>query len=472
MFLAVVPFAGSASAFEQDLGAELEANLRKPFHGDFEDIQKRGYLRALVPFSKTFFFIDKGQQRGTSVDMMAEFKKFLDKRHGSKKFKNAIVLLPTPRENLFSDLAAGKGDIALGNLTITQERQKLVDFSDPIYNKAHEVPLTNDGFGALASADDLSGQDVHVRLSSSYADSLQKLNAKLKAAGKAPVNIVPVDEKLEDEDLLELVQAGTIPLIIIDEHKADFWMQILDGLKTHPDAAIRTDAQIAFAVRKDAPNLLAEMNAFAKTVEKGTLLGNIILKRYLTDAGYLKKLQSEDKATAFENLSGLFKKYGDKYSVDWLLIAAQSYQESRFDEKAHSNAGAVGLMQIKPSTAAGSPIEIKGVATNPDRNVEAGVKYLTYLANTYFDDLKGDPANQLFFALAAYNAGPARFDKIRREAKNAGYDPDKWFGNVEWIVGRRISYEPVKYVGNIYKYYVIFSKEAERRQTGADTSSD
>jgi len=469
LVLAAAALSAPARAMEPGMGDQLEEVLREPFTGDFDEIAERGYLRVLVPFSKTFFFIDKGVQRGTAVDMMAEFGKFLDKRHGHKTKGDQLVMIPTPREDLFKDLAAGRGDMALGNLTVTADRSELVAFSSPIFDNVKEVPLTADTVPGIASPEDLSGMEIHVRPSSSYYDSLLALNEKLKAASKAPVNIVKANEALQDEDLMDLVQAGGITAIIIDEHKADLWLQILDGLKIHPDAAVRTDGKTAFAVRKDAPELLKEVNAFAKTVKKGTLLGNIILKRYLQDARYLEKLSRADRETQFNQLSALFQKYGEQYKIDWLLIAAQAYQESQFKQDARSGAGAVGLMQIKPSTAEGSPIEIKGVTKDPEANVHAGVKYLRYIADQYFADLKDNPANQTFFALAAYNAGPSRFDRLREEARKKGYDPDEWFGNVEWIVGHRISKEPVRYVGNIYKYYVVFNAEQKRhaQTTGA-----
>ncbi|WP_168206373.1 lytic transglycosylase F [Labrenzia sp. PHM005] len=462
-----------AKAMEPGLSDEFEQVLRQPFKGDFDEIVDRGFLRVLVPFSKTAYFIDGGVQRGTAVDLMTELGKFLDKKHGKKVRDGQLVMIPTPRADLFSDLEDGQGDIALGNLTVTPERLQLVDFSTPLFKGAKEVPLTAEGATDLTSPEALSGLSVHVRRSSSYFNSLLVLNERLEADGKPLVDIVPADENLEDEDLIELVKAGSIPMIIIDEHKADFWMQVIDGLQTHPDAAVRTDGNIAIAVRKNAPSLLKEINGFVKIVEKGTLLGNIILKRYFQDTKFLKNLNDGNRQEQLLKIEALFKKYGQEYNIDWLLIAAQSYQESQFKQEVRSHAGAVGLMQIKPSTAAGNPINIKGVAADADNNVHAGVKYLRYLADQYFADLEHDRPNQTFFALAAYNAGPSRFKKLRAEAEKSGYDPNKWFGNVEWIVSKRISREPVRYVGNIYKYYVVFAKELQRydQKNGAATDS-
>ncbi|MEC9468738.1 MAG: transporter substrate-binding domain-containing protein [Pseudomonadota bacterium] len=456
-----------ASAMGTGLAETLENKLLEPFDGDFDALLKRGYIRVLIPFSKTGYFIDKGVQRGSSVDLMTEFDKYLDKIHKKKAKDAKLVLVPTPRDHLFSDLAAGKGDIAIGNLTITREREDLVAFSSPLLKDVHEVPVTAAGVADLPSPEALSGQTVHVRASSSYYQSLKALNDTLVQKGAKPVDIVTADEHMEDEDLLEMVSAGAISMVIVDQHKAELWLEVLDGLKMHPSAAVRTDGEIAIAVRNNAPELLKEVDAFAATVTKGTLLGNIILKRYLKEADYLRDMRSADYKNDLASLQTIFQKYGDEYEIDWLLIAAQSFQESRFDQKAHSRAGAVGLMQIKPATAKGDPINISGIDADPDKNVQAGVKYLRYLANQYFAGLQTRDANQTFFALAAYNAGPSRFAKLREKAKQQGFDPDKWFDNVEWIVASEIGREPVDYVGNIYQYYVVFFNEQQRRQTEA-----
>lgn len=462
--------APQSHAEEKRLSDQLSDAVKEPFHGDFDEILKRGYLRVLVPFSKTFYFIDQGVERGVSVDLITEFGKFLDARH-DKVTKNSLILfLPTPRDKLLSDLAEGRGDIALGNLTVTPERQKTVDFSSPLIEDAREVPITSDKNGPLVGAHSLSGKTVHARPSSSYFSSLTALNSDLEKQGKEPVEIIAADESLEDVELLELVRSGGLSTIIMDEHKADFWSQVMDGFTIHADAAIREGGQIAIALRQNAPGLKAELNAFMATAKKGTLTGNIILKKYLQETDYLASVDDPKRLERFQEITDLFVKYGDQYDIDWLLVAAQSFQESRFRQDVKSRAGAVGLMQIKPSTAADKNVAIKGVAKNPENNVHAGVKYLRFIADQYFADLKQDPINQTLFALAAYNAGPSRFDRLRKKAKEKGYDPNIWFDNVEWIVMADISSEPVRYVGNIYMYYVAFSEEFKRHQSKSETA--
>jgi membrane-bound lytic murein transglycosylase MltF len=461
-----------ARAMAPDLADRLTDALREPFTGDLDAVLERGFLRVLVPFSRTFYFIDGGTQRGTTVDMMREFGKFLVKRHGKAARDGQIVFIPTPRERLFSDLAAGRGEIAMGNLTVTDDRKALVDFTDPLMTGITEVPVSRSDMTALGSAEDLSAKTVHVRRSSSYHASLVALNERLEKAGRPPVEIVEVDDALEDEDLAEIVVAGGIDLIIMDSHKAAFWAEVLEGLRVHDKAPLREGGEIAIALRENTPKLAAELNAFVKTARQGTLLGNMILKRYLKDTKYLERLGDPDHARRYDHVRALFARHGDSYDIDKMLVSAQSFQESRWDQSVRSRAGAVGLMQIKPSTAADPNVGIRGVAEDPDRNVEAGVKYLRFLADTYFSDLAEDPANQTFFALAAYNAGPSRFARFRKEAADKGYDPDRWFGNVEWIVRARVSREPVRYVGNIYKYYVAFSEDARRGQAAPSSPTD
>ncbi|MBN9671122.1 transglycosylase SLT domain-containing protein [Roseibium aggregatum] len=468
LLLAFAPSSGlGASTTEAGLADSFEQRLRDPFDGDLEALLERGYVRVLVPFSKSFYFIDKGVQRGISVDVANEFRKYLLKTHGKAAKNVAVTLLPTSRDKLFQDLAENRGDIALGNLTVTADREKLAAFSAPLIKDVHEVPVTSGKVPDLTSPQDLSGKEIHIRKSSSYFESLEKLNESLSDDGKEPVKLVVADERLQDEDLLEMVAAGAIPMVVVDQHKATLWMEVLEGLKSHPKAAVRTDGEIAIAVRKSAPELLKLVNGYAATVKKGTLLGNILIKRYLKEAEYLKDLTAEDYESALQDVRNLFQKYGSEYKFDWLLIAAQSYQESKFDQKARNPTGAVGLMQIKPSTAQGNPINIDGVAQDPEKNVHAGVKYLRHLADQYFAGLSKEKADQMFFSLAAYNAGPSRFARMRKEAEDKGYDPDKWFGNVEWIVASRIGRQPVDYVGNIFQYYVVFENERKRRKDSA-----
>jgi len=231
---------------------------------------------------------------------------------------------------------------------------------------------------------------------------------------------------------------------------------------------VKTGDRLAWAVRKNAPELQQAVDAFVRANPKGSANYNMIYQRYLKNADYVKNATSQREMEKFRQIRGLFQKYGDQYDLPWPLLAAQAYQESTIDQNKRSPVGAVGVMQIKPATAAGSPINIVGVDKSAERNVEAGAKYLRFMVDRYYKNEPMDRINKGLFAIASYNAGPARVSQLRAKAKRQGLDPNKWFGNVEVVAAREIGRETVQYVGNIYKYYVSYTliaqqKEAKRR---------
>jgi membrane-bound lytic murein transglycosylase MltF len=318
-----------------------------------------------------------------------------------------------------------------------------------------EVPVVGPGVTPPKSPEELSGMEVTVRRSSSYYESLVSLNERLKAAGKPPLTIRAADENLEDEDLLEMVSAGVIPAVVVDEHKAKFWGDVLPGLTACPGAAVRTGGSLAWAFRKKSPKLKGAVDEFVKGHRVGTTFGNILLARYLKDSEWIKNAANDAEYAKFKQTVALFRKYGEQYEFDYILLAAQGYQESQLDQSKRSHRGAVGIMQLMPKTAASPPILIPDI-TKADRNVEAGVKYLRHINDTYFKDAKMDRVNRGLFCFASYNAGPARIAGLRKKAERSGLNPNVWFGNVEVVAAREIGRETVTYVSNIYKYYVTY----------------
>jgi membrane-bound lytic murein transglycosylase MltF len=438
------------------------ATMLKPWTGDLDGMVERRYVRMLVTFSKTNYFLDGPVQRGATYDGAKLFEQFLNDRLKSKTIKLHIAFIPVSRDKLMDALAEGRGDIAAANLTITPERQKQVDFSLPIVTDVREVVVTGPGQPPVRTPEDLSGRKVHVRRSSSYYSSLIALNAELKKSGQPPVDIVAANEPLEDEDLLEMVNAGLMPATIVDNHLAELWRQVFDQIQVS-DVAVRTGGQIAWAVRKKTPQLQEAVNAFIQKNPKGSLAYNTILKRYFDNTKWVTNAGSDSEQRKFQNMATLFRRYGDRYDFPWLLLAAQAYQESTIDQSKRSPVGAVGVMQIKPQTAAGDPINIVGVDKSAERNVEAGAKYLRFMIDRYY---KNEPMTRIdkgLFTIASYNAGPARVAQLRQKAKRQGLDPNKWFGNVEVVAAREIGRETVQYVSNIYKYYVSYTLIAEQR---------
>jgi membrane-bound lytic murein transglycosylase MltF len=366
-----------------------------------------------------------------------------------------VVVIPVGRDELIPGLINGRGDVVMGNLTITPARQKLVDFGPPLHPNVDELVITGPAAKSIGSFDDLVKTGLYVRRSSSYFEHLQTLNAERKIQGKKPIPVTEADENLEDYDLLDMVNAGVIKAIVVDSHKATFWEQVFDKIKIHHHLSMHSGNQIAWAIRKNSPVLMKSITAFGKTVKKGSLLGNIVLKRYLSNTRWLNNALVGKDRKRYEETIEIIKKYAGQYEFDWLIIAAQAYQEWGFDRSKRSSAGAVGVMQLMPSTAADKAVGIPDVSTL-ENNVHAGVKYLNWLRQTYYSTETISPLDRVLFSFAAYNAGPGNMKRARRHAKKLGFDPNRWFGNVEIGMYRVVSGEPASYVRNIYKYYVTY----------------
>jgi len=447
--------------------AALTANINKPWKGDYSGMAERRMVRVLIPYSKTFFFLDKGHKKGIIYEALTRFEKHLNKQAPKKKSKKPsrikVVMIPTRREELLTRLLEGRGDLVVGNLTITERRLGKVDFSDPLLTDVKEYVVTPASTPELISLDELSGKTVHVRQSSSYWESLISLNKRFKTEGKKPVKIVKANELLEDEDLLEMVNADALPAIIVDSHKAKFWSRVFDNIKLHEKAPVRSGGEIAWAFRKDSPELAAQINAFIKTIKVGTKLGSIVFATYLKQQNWLKKMNNEVERKKFLKLAGLFQKYGKQYDINWLILAAKAYQESRLNNAVKGPRGAVGIMQIKPSTAKGREVGIPNIK-GLENNIHAGTKYVRFLMDRYYADLSEDSFNQTLIAFAGYNAGPERIAKLRKKAKERGLDDTKWFNNVEWVVAESVGSITVNYVRNIFQYFIIYSNVYERQQ--------
>jgi membrane-bound lytic murein transglycosylase MltF len=335
-----------------------------------------------------------------------------------------VACIPVRRDELLSALNAGRGDIAAASLSITPGREEIVAFSDPWTSDVREVVVTGPESPELRSIEDLAGQDVYVRPSSSYYDSLEVLNARFKAQGLPPVHVHSVDESLESEDIMEMVGAGLLPLTVVDRYRARLWSEVLPDIRVRDDLEVAQGQRLAWAVRKDNPQLQGLINEFVKSYRSSKDRA-FLERKYFVKSGYLRNANASEDLRRFEAAVKYFRSYGRQYDLDFLLLAAQGYQESRLDQDALSPAGAVGVMQLLPSTAAGAPIYLPNIRYL-GTNIHAGAKYYRYLIDRYFNDPAISPQNRLLFAFAGYNAGPGNMARMRRLARDMGLDPNQW----------------------------------------------
>jgi membrane-bound lytic murein transglycosylase MltF len=450
-----VPSSAAAQASPQKTGPEL---VIKDVGGDFDVLKKRRVIRVLVVYNKTNYFIDKGTPHGVTYEAFKLFEDDLNKKYKTGNLKIHVACFPVGRADLADALLSGRGDIAAANLTITPERQKIVDFSTPTISNVSEIVVSGPASEAITGADDLSGKEVFVREKSIYHESLQALNADLAKRGKPPVKFRFAPPELEDEDLLEMTNAGLVKYVVVDDFLARFWSGVYPKLVLHPEAVLRKDAQIGWAIRKNSPLLKAELDAFLAKYPAGSATRNMLFQKYLKNTKFVKNAASEGEREKFQQTAQFFRTYSDKYDMDYLLMAAQGYQESQLNQGAKSQVGAVGVMQVMPAT--GKELNV-GDISQLEPNIHAGVKYMRFMIDRYYANEPMDKLNKGLFAFASYNAGPARIASLRKEAARRGLDPNVWFNNVEIVASEKIGRETVTYVSNIYKYYIAYKLVTE-----------
>jgi len=429
--------------------------LSKSWTGDLDGMEERRVIRVLTVYGLGRYFVDNGREKGLTYELFRMFEADINKRLNKKHIRIHVIFIPVARDELIPGLLAGRGDIAAAGLTITSERDELIDFTDPASRPLSEVLVTGQAAPAISSIDDLAGREMYVRASSSYRTSLDELNRRFREEGKDEIKILDVSEFLEDEDILEMVNSGALEWAVVDDYKARRWADVFENLTVRDDIVFRSGGQIAFAIREDSPKLMATLNEFLKSHRQGTLKGNILINRYIKDFDWTQNVMGAEDYKRFLEVINIFEKYGDQYGFDYLIVTAQGYQESQLKQSARSRAGAIGIMQLLPSTAADPNVGIPNISET-EANIHAGVRYLNFIRNRYFNDPEMDDMNKTLFALAAYNAGPARIARLRNKAEQQGYDPNKWFDNVEMIAAKEIGRETVQYVSNILKYYVVY----------------
>jgi len=468
LFGATVPTLAAVAGADASAASEKSRSLRqlsladRPWTGDFDKILQRRMLRVLVPYSRTLYYNDRGKEGGLTAELVRDFERYVNRKYRTGKRPLTVYLIPTTRDKLLPRLAAGSGDIAAGNLTPTEERSKLVDFVTQSARPTKEIVVVGARGDGVPSVDALSGRTVHVRKASSYYESLEALNARFRSERRRPIEIKLVPDAVEDEDLMEMANAGLIDVLIVDDWKADLWDAVLPKIRVEKDVIVREAGRTGWAIRKESPKLAAAIRDFDKNeIEKKGLIAyrlNQAMKR-------VKALQDPSQTAdwkRFEQTLALFSRYAERYGFDPLMLAAQGYQESGLDQNAKSYVGAVGVMQLMPAT--GAEMKVGDIHVT-ESNIHAGAKYMDVLMTKYFPDADFTEGNRPLFAFASYNAGAGRIATMRRLASKKGLDPNKWFNNVELVVAEKIGIETTTYVRNIYKYYVSYRLILEAQET-------
>ena len=363
---------------------------------------------------------------------------------------------------LLDYLLEDKADIALGFLTPTaQRRNKGIAFSRP-YHYASELIVAHKDRAEIRDATELANSNIYIRPSSSYWESAVELKKTVSG-----INLVGVPESQETEAIIDKVGGKEYEMTIADSHIVDIEMTFRDDIQSL--MALGAPKSQSWAVASGHDKLLAKSNAFIKKHYKG-LFYNVIYNKYFKNQ---KRLDTHYKDYVLQNDSGVLspyddivKKYARQHDFDWRLLVSQMHQESRFNPKAKSMAGAKGLFQLMPRTA--KELGILDVHV-PERGIKAGVLYMNWVRERMRkDEVQADQL--IWFTLASYNAGAGHVRDAMRLAKQQGWRDDVWFGHVEnamlllskskYAAKARYGYvrgqEPVNYIREIKRRFETY----------------
>lgn len=443
----------------------LADQLRERPLRDWEEIEKSRTLRVLTRNHPASYFMWKGELMGFDYDLLKKF--------AQEQGLRLSMVVPGPDVDLADALNAGLGDMVAASLTVTDARREQgLAFTRPYMQVEEQIiasaPLSDTEEGMSVSSL-LAGAQVAVNPLTSYYDNLQALAQKQDS----PLKVLPV-EGATTEHLIEAVANGDYPMTVADSHLVDIERTYRDDFAVV--GALPGKQKIAWAVRNDQPLLLKKLNGFLNAKYRG-LFFNVTYNKYFKEskrkrAPLQQRLRTASRLSPYDPI---VKEFTSQVDRDWRMVVAQMYQESQFDPKARSFAGARGLMQVLPRTARELGV---GNLYEPENNIRAGVTYLEWLEQRFPRRLDFD--QRIYFTLAAYNAGHGHVRDARKLAQSLGKDPDRWFGNVEeamlllskpeyyrqaqfgYVRGR----EPVNYVREIRDRYLGYLSVARKEQLG------
>lgn len=435
---------------------------------DLPKIKERGYLTAIMENSSTGLFVYKGKTMGYEYELL----KLFCNEHGIELRINIIQNI----EEAFQKLNAGEGDILAYNLTVTKDRKERIAFTH--YHKLQrqvliqrkpknwrKMKLHEIEERLIRNPVDLIGKEVVVRPHSAYYDRLANLSNEIGG----DILIVPSGTHDETEELIQQVADSTIQYTVAEEDIAlvnATYYRILD-VKT----PVSFSTQIAWGIRKNADELLAELNSWILRMRKRTDYYVIYDKYFRSSKSALRRSRSKYASfrdRAFSPYDSLIKEAAVELGWDWLLLAAQIYRESKFDDGVESWAGAIGLMQVMQATG-----EEYGVEDlyDPRQNIHAGTRHLKWLISQWSHI--EDEQERIKFVLASYNVGLGHLQDAVKLVEKYGGDTSKWDDVSEFLMKKSHSQyyndpvveygycrgtEPVEYVRRILAIYLNYKE--------------
>lgn len=440
-------------------GVHLGKHLSKQEFGDLDDLFERRYFKVLTNKNSLNYFLHKGVQRGFQYEMLRIFNKDLNKKFKLQKGKIKIQfeVIPVSKKDLIPMLIDGRGDIIASGLPPIVNQDERVALSKP-YKIVKNVIVARKG----VNLDSLSPEEI-ISPGIGSRDSIEEmLFSEMDSQISTNEHLIPLHFEGEDNEseelIMELVSLGKYDAAYIRSDYAELGVRAYKNLEIY-DRQDTDDFGISWAVRSADQKLLNAINEFIPKIKKGSFLGNILSNKYFDELNLIRSEGIDVGKHEISKYDGLIKKYSEIYGLDWRLMTALCFQESRFKQDIKNEWGAIGLFQIKQSTADEPYINISEIEgpDNFENNIHAGIKYLHWIKKTYFDEYEGmSEKNKVRMAIASYNAGPNRIRRAIKKAEKLGLEHLKWFRNVEKVLIQMKRTEPVRYVSDINKRYVSY----------------
>ena len=417
----------------------------EPVKRDLAEIKERGWLVVLAPYNSTTYFLYRGEPLGYEYELLQAFAK----EHGV----GLKMIVVTDPKSLFPLLNSGEGDIVADRLIPTEEDKQNVSFTHALYRTepalvqqaeppseagpaaekalqpgpADNLPEIDIQARLITKPTQLAGETVHLPENSPYRRTLIELADSVSG----DIHIVETNGQIQDEALAQKVAKGEVEFTVMQSNLAELKEAEFKNLRVRP--IIGRSHSVAWAVRKNAPDLMNEMNRWIEEKQNGSIFDRLYKKYFIDRRSYKERVESEYLTSSTGKLceyDQLLKQYASELNWDWRLLASQAFQESRFKADAHSWAGATGLLQLMPRTAREYGVTN---ARDPEDNVRGAVKFLVWL-NDYWSTRIPNEGERLKFILASYNCGAGHVEDARRLTEKYGGNPVSWDDVSYWLL--------------------------------------
>lgn len=448
--LALLPPPASARLAGPPEGWSAAENVR-----DLAAIRASGQLRVLVNQSRHSSGVVRGESIGVEYQRLRAFEQYLNRTaHDGREVR--LRLIPLPKDELLPALLRGEGDLIAPGELLPVRRGMAVRASAPIQRDVPLVVVSRQGNRRYQRLDQLAGLGLALPAGSAAREAMERLNRGFKK----PIVADWQDPSLAVEDVLEMVQAGMLPMTAVEQPIAERWAKVLPKLRIDRHLVLARKGDMSWYVHRAANVLRAGIDQFLRDyrVPAGQ---DAVFERVYRRLYKVRQPLGRTERQRLEKVRPALMQHAKAQSLDWLLLAALALKESTLNPNARGAGGARGLLQITPAAARSVGVGV-GDAASLDGNVQAGAKYLAMLRKRYFASAQLNERERMAFVLAAYNLGPQRVQGLRAEARRRGLDPNRWFFQVERVAAEESGMGVVSYVSSINKYHLALSRERYR----------